>query len=159
MTQMLSKRPAIRPRSWFDNGPLATVRREFEDLMEGLWDHEPALVEAGAIAPRLDVSETDDSVEVQTDLPGIKPDEVNVELQDNCLVISAEHKEEKEQKPGNGRKFHRIERRQGRFTRSVWLPCPVEEAGIEAKLSDGVLTVTLPKSKQAQKRRISVSGK
>lgn len=158
MPQALSKRPVARTRSWLDNGPLATMRRDFEDLLEGFWDQDSALVESGAIAPRFDLSETDTSIEVHTDLPGIKPEEVNVELQENCLVISAEHKEEKETKPEEGRKYHRIERRHGRFARSVWLPCPVDETGIEAKLADGVLTVTLPKTKQAQKRKISVNG-
>lgn len=126
--------------------------------MENFWDREGEWTESLTVAPRLDMSETDTAVEVQTDLPGIKPEEVTVELQDNCLVITAEHREEAEQKPENGRKFHRIERRQGRFSRSVWLPCPVDEAGIEAKLSDGVLTVTMPKSKQAQRRRIAING-
>lgn len=127
-------------------------------MMENFWDREGEWTESLTVAPRLDMSETDTAVEVQTDLPGIKPEEVTVELQDNCLVITAEHREEAEQKPENGRKFHRIERRQGRFSRSVWLPCPVDEAGIEAKLSDGVLTVTMPKSKQAQRRRIAING-
>lgn len=126
--------------------------------MENFWDREGEWTESLTVAPRLDMSETDTAVEVQTDLPGIKPEEVTVELQDNCLVITAEHREEAEQKPENGRKFHRIERRQGRFSRSVWLPCPVDEAGIEAKLSDGVLTVTMPKSKQARRRRIAING-
>lgn len=158
MTQVLSKRPVGRSRSWFDHGPLATMRRDLEELMENFWDREGEWTESLTVAPRLDMSETDTAVEVQTDLPGIKPEEVTVELQDNCLVITAEHREEAEQKPENGRKFHRIERRQGRFSRSVWLPCPVDEAGIEAKLSDGVLTVTMPKSKQAQRRRIAING-
>ncbi len=159
MSKMMTQVPTRRPRSSFDNGPLTTMRRELEDLMEGFWDRDTLGQEADAIVPRFDLSETDKAIEVQTDLPGVKADDVNVELQDNCLVISAEHREEKESKPDDGRRYHRIERRQGRFARSVWLPCPVDESGIDAKLVDGVLTVTLPKSEQAQKRRIAVNGK
>lgn len=159
MSKMMTQVPTRRPRSWFDNGPLTTMRRDLEELMEGFWDRDTRGQEADAIVPRFDLSETEKAIEVQTDLPGVKADDVNVELQDNCLVISAEHREEKESKPDDGRRYHRIERRQGRFARSVWLPCPVDESGIEAKLVDGVLTVTLPKSEQAQKRRITVNGK
>lgn len=159
MAQTMTKTPTRQPRSWFGNGQLADVRREFEEMMEGLWDQDTRGNGADAIVPRFDVSETDKAIEVQTDLPGVKADDVNVELQDNRLVISAEHREEKKGEPEDGRRYHRIERCHGRFSRSVWLPSPVDEAGIEAKLVDGVLTVTLPKSEQAQKRRITVNGK
>lgn len=158
MAQGMTNRAAPQRRSWLEGGPLATMRREMEELMEGLLDGDRALVEMGTISPRLDLSETDDAIEVTTDLPGIRPEEVQVQLNENYLTISAEHQEEKEEKPGNGRKFHRIERRRGRYSRSIWLPSHVDESAIEAKLTNGVLTVKLPKSKEAQAKKITVSG-
>ena len=94
--------------------------------------------------------------QVTTDLPGIKPEEVHVELRENCLVITAEHHEEHEEK--EGKKFHRVERRRGRFARSVWLPSKVDETAVEAKMDQGVLKITLPKTKEAMTRRIEVNG-
>ena len=156
MATSISKPEPRLPRHWYQSGPLVTMRREFEELLESFWDRQKGVSDPGTVAPRLDMSETDTTVEVQTDLPGIKADEVAVELRDNCLIINAEHQEEVDQKPDEGRKYHRIERRQGRFSRSIWLPCPDKESKVKATLSDGVLTVTLPKCKDAQTHRVPV---
>ncbi len=155
MTSTLSKTTDRRARRWYQTGPLATMQREFEELLDSFWNREDG-GEIAAISPRVDLSETDDEVQVTTDLPGIKPEEVHVELRENCLVITAEHHEEHEEK--EGKKFHRVERRRGRFGRSVWLPSPVDEQRVEAKMDHGVLTVTLPKTSEAKTRRIEVSG-
>ena len=156
MSTTLSKPAKRQLRRKEDSGPFAAMQREFEELLERFWNPESSGGELAAISPRVDVSEDDDSVQVTTDLPGIKPEEVEVELHDNCLVIRAEHHEEKEEK--SDKKFHRVERRSGSYARSVWLPSPVDESQVEAKLENGVLKVTLPKTSSAQKRRIQVSG-
>lgn len=156
MSTTLSKPSDRQMRRQQDSGPFATMQRELEELIARFWNPESGGAEAGAISPRVDVVENDDAVEVTTDLPGIKPEEVEVELRDNCLVISAEHREEREEK--TDQKFHRVERRRGSYSRSVWLPSPVDESQVEARLENGVLKVTLPKTNEAQKRRIKVSG-
>ena len=156
MSTTLSKPSDRQMRRRQDHGPFAAMQRELEDLLSRFWHPESGVAETGTISPRVDVSETDDAVEVTTDLPGVKPEEVEVELRDNCLVISAEHREEHEEK--TDQKFHRVERRRGSYSRSVWLPSPVDESQVEAKLENGVLKVTLPKTQEAQKRRIQVSG-
>ena len=68
------------------------------------------------------MAETDTALEAKIDLPGVKPDEIEIQLNGNVLTISGEHKEEKEEK---GKTYHRLERHSGCFSRSIALPCPV----------------------------------
>ncbi|WP_299462796.1 Hsp20/alpha crystallin family protein [uncultured Gimesia sp.] len=104
----------------------------------------------------LDMSETDDEIEVRMDVPGIQPEEIEVEVSGNTLFIKGERKEEKEAK---GKTYHRIERTYGSFSRSVTLPCDVESDHIEAQCENGVLTVTLPKSDFRKPQKITVKSK
>jgi HSP20 family protein len=103
--------------------------------------------------PEANVSETDNALEVAIDLPGLKPEDVKVELHDRNLVISGEKREEKEDQ---GKTFHRIERRTGSFRRVFPLPAMVEEGKVEAKFAEGVLHVTLPKSIEAAAKKIEI---
>jgi HSP20 family protein len=102
------------------------------------------------------LSETPESVQVRMDLPGIKPDDVNIEIAGNTLRITGERKEEKDEK---NKTYHRVERRFGSFSRSVSLPCSVKEAAVNAEHANGVLTVTLPKSEEAKSHKIKVKAK
>ena len=112
--------------------------------------------------PRFDISETDTEVEVKTDVPGFKAEEIDIEVRDEVLTIRGEQSEEKkssdEGTSDDKRTYHRVERRTGSFSRSVWLPCPVNTEGIEAELQDGVLTVALPKSKAAKACKVKVKS-
>ncbi|QDU39994.1 Spore protein SP21 [Maioricimonas rarisocia] len=151
-----------RPQSpglkrWFEGNPISSLRREMDDLLENFLGQGEALPASLSSVPRLDVSETDDAIEVVTDLPGFKPDDVHLEVGENSLTISGERSEETRTEVKE-RKYHRIERRTGSFSRSVWLPCAVKEDSIEAELKDGVLTVTLPKADEAKRHKIQVKG-
>src|SRR5262245_8813637 len=86
--------------------------------------------------PEANVTETDKAIEVAIELPGLKPEDVKVELHDRTLSISGEKKEEKEDK---GKTFHRIERRTGSFRRVFALPMEVDESHVDAKFEHGVL--------------------
>jgi HSP20 family protein len=99
--------------------------------------------------PRLDVSETDTTLEIVADLPGMDKKNINVSLDGDLLTIKGEKKEVKEKKDKH---YHSIERRSGSFYRAVRLPAEVENDKIEAAFKDGVLTLTLPKSKEAAKK-------
>lgn len=103
--------------------------------------------------PALDVEETDDTVIVRAELPGLRRDDFTVEATADRLIIRGEKAEEREH---GGRGFHRVERRYGSFMRSVALPCGVEAERAAAHYRDGVLRVTLPKTEAAKARRIPV---
>jgi HSP20 family protein len=90
---------------------------------------------------------------VEVDLPGVNGDQTDIQLQDRELVISGEIPEP-EQK---GRR-HRHSRRTGRFEFHTYLPGDVNADGVNAQLSDGVLTVTIPKSEKAKPRHIEIKG-
>lgn len=103
--------------------------------------------------PTTDVVETDKAFEVTVDLPGMKPEELAIELKNGQLWINGEKKEEKEEK---GKTYHRMERYYGSFQRVVPLPTAVDEEKIAADYKQGVLRVTLPKSEAVQPRHIEV---
>jgi HSP20 family protein len=108
----------------------------------------------GKFLPETNVAETDKALEVTVELPGMKPEEVKVELREGALWITGEKKEEKEEK---GKAFHRIERRAGTFRRAFAMPTEVEEAKVEAKFEGGVLHITLPKAEKVAPKRIEVT--
>jgi HSP20 family protein len=105
--------------------------------------------------PEANVTESEKAIDIAIELPGMKPDDVKVELHDRALWITGEKKEEKEEQ---GKTFHRVERRSGSFRRVFNLPTEVEEGQIDAKFADGILTVSLPKSERAAARRIEIKG-
>ncbi|MGI9327637.1 MAG: Hsp20/alpha crystallin family protein, partial [Pseudomonadales bacterium] len=79
--------------------------------------------------------------------------EIEIQLNGNVLTVSGERKEEQEEK---GKTYHCVERRIGTFSRSMTLPCPVEEDEVAAAFKDGVLTITLPKTDEAKTRKIKI---
>lgn len=158
MTKSLSKQEQPQMSRWFEGSPLGAFRDEMEQVFDKFFGGVGTRVEGALVAsPRLDVSETDDAVEVDTDLPGFKPDEVHIEVHDRRLTVSGEHSEEQKE-DDKERKYHRIERRSGSFSRSVWLPCAVDEDKVEAQLKDGVLHVRLPKTAETKTKKIKVQG-
>lgn len=151
----LMKREATSPRrvSGWPWGPLG---REFDELF-GRWLPEPVEAwERQVQMPTMDVSETEAEFEVRVDLPGYKPEEVEVRLDHGVLTIAGERKEEKKWEEEEGRKIHRIERRSGSFTRSVRLPEAIKEEQAEARFHDGLLEIRLPKVEESRPRTIPV---
>ncbi|HEY5988574.1 MAG TPA: Hsp20/alpha crystallin family protein [Streptosporangiaceae bacterium] len=103
-------------------------------------------------SPFADMSETDDAYHVHVELPGIRKDQVDVRLTERELVISGEIKETE-----HGWR-RRSSRRTGRFEYRTYLPGPINPDQVKAELSDGVLTVTVPKTGSAKPRRIEITG-
>ena len=128
---------------------------EMEKFIGRLWEDGEDGWFIGHNVPSVDISETDAAVEAKVDLPGVDPKEIDIQLNGNVLTISGERKEEKEDK---GKTYHRVERRSGSFSRSLSLPCPVEEDEVAAEFHEGVLTVTLPKTEDAKTRKIAVKS-
>lgn len=107
--------------------------------------------EEGTLA--LDVSEDEKHVIVRASLPGFEKSDIDVEVHDGVLTIKAEHTEEHEE---TGERFYRRERQFGSMSRRVALPSAVIEDDANATLKDGVLTLRLPKTREASPRKISI---
>ena len=132
--------------------------REFTDLQDRMGE----LVQSafGSLAdavqswrPLADLSETDDHYLLEVELPGVKRDDISIEVQGNELSISGEFREK--EKVGW---FRSRTRRTGRFEYRAVLPQGINEDGINAELAEGVLTVTVPKSAAAKRRRIEITA-
>lgn len=106
-------------------------------------------------SPRMDVREVDDKYILAIDLPGVKLDDVNIELDGDHLVIHGSRQWTSE---SEGERYHRVERTFGEFRRSVRLPRDVQRDGIGAEYTDGVLHVELPKSQPTSARKIEIRG-
>jgi HSP20 family protein len=105
--------------------------------------------------PPVDLVEAEDHFVLKADLPGLREDDVAIEIQDGTLTISGERKAEHEQRE---RGWYRIERSFGSFSRSLTLPDGVDPEGIKAEFHDGVLEVRIPKPAERKPRRISISS-
>lgn len=106
-------------------------------------------------APSADVVEREDEIEVVLEIPGMRPEDIDIDLENNVLTVSGEKSEEREEGQEGGT-YHLSERRYGRFNRSFVLPRDVEPDGIRARCEDGLLTIRVPKSERARRRRIEV---
>jgi HSP20 family protein len=135
--------------------------REFEDiydrmgqLMNFAFGLTPATLTDMPWVPTADLSETDDAYVAQVDLPAVNKDQVEVQIQDRELIVSGEITESED----SGGRRHRSSRRTGRFEFRTYLPGEVKADAVTARLSDGVLTVTVPKSEAAKPRKIEITG-
>ena len=103
--------------------------------------------------PTVDISETEAEYLIKAELPEVKKEDVKITVEDGVLLIQGERRRDTEEK---SKKFHRIERSYGRFVRSFTLPDSVDEAGVKAVYTDGVLNLRLPKSEKAKPKQIEV---
>lgn len=142
-------------RSLIHRDPFLMVRDEMDQLFSRLSAEMDGGTLAGQVVPALDLSETDKTIEVRADLPGLKPEEIDIKVSRNSITISGERKEATEEK---GRSWHRVERKHGTFVRTVPLPCEVEQEKIDASYKEGVLTVTIPKSPGSLTRKVKVKS-
>ncbi len=156
MSQLVpERRPRAAAGRWEPLAELEQVtermRRMLEQTFGGFeW---PSPSEAGGWSPLVDIEEADDAYVVEAELPGVKREDVNIELVGNELTITGEVKQ-RERKGA----LRRQTRRTGRFEYRVGLPDQVDPDKIEANLTDGVLTVRVPKSERAQRRKIEVKS-
>ena len=142
-------RAITRRRPFADFAELHTrLDRLFEDLVaEG---------ERREWTPAVDVVREEAKIVVRADMPGIKPEEIKISVDDDILTISGEHEETKEEKD---EQFVRRERRYGSFMRSIALPAGVDPEKIEATSKDGVLEVTVPTPVEAKKKTVEITPK
>lgn len=113
-----------------------------------------AKIPAGVWLPPVDILESKDAYLIRAELPGMKKEDFNLEVNDATLTLSGERKYEE---PANGVEYHRVERVAGKFSRSFYLPQSVKQDGIKATYRDGILEVHVPKAEEAKPRQITVS--
>jgi HSP20 family protein len=106
-----------------------------------------------AWAPAVDISERKDAYLVTVELPGLKPEDLDITMEDGLLTIQGERQFGQE---SSEQQFHRVERRYGAFRRSITLPAHVTAEGIQASFEDGVLQILVPKAEEAKAKRIQV---
>lgn len=111
---------------------------------------------AGAFAPQMDVTEDDKEICVTVELPGMDEKDIDISISSDVLTIRGEKKSEKEDK---GKNYYRMERSYGAFHRAIPLPAEVDQDKIEASFKKGVLTVTLPKTAEAQREAKKITVK
>ncbi|WP_237851791.1 Hsp20/alpha crystallin family protein [Rhodohalobacter sulfatireducens] len=109
----------------------------------------------GTFVPDMNVYETAKQFEVTVELPGMDKNDFDISLNDNVLTISGERRI-KDQGKENGRKYHRVESRFGKFSRSLPLPNVADTDKIEAAYENGVLAITIPKLKEKTGRKIKI---
>jgi HSP20 family protein len=133
-----------------------TMRKELERLFdENLLRRDFSYLEKEAASPPLDIWEEGNNLMVKASIPGLKPEEIKVEVRGDLLRIYGESKKEEEKKERN---YHLREHRYTRFERSVALPSEVETDKAEAVFENGVLTLTLPKSEAAKTKAIPIKA-
>lgn len=103
--------------------------------------------------PSVDIFEDAESIQISAELPGMKPEDVKVHVENGVLSLSGERKLEREDKREG---YHRVERSYGMFTRSFSLPDSVDADSVHAEMKDGVLRLRLAKRQKPQPKRIEV---
>ncbi len=158
MSQLLpERRRAGAPERWEPFQELEQVtermRRMLDETFGGFGRWPSLLQETAGWSPLVDVEEQDDAYVLEAELPGVKRDDVDIELVGNELAITGELKE----KERSG-VLRRRTRRMGRFDYRVTLPEQVDAEQIDASLSEGVLTVRVPKSQRAHRKKVAIRG-
>ena len=132
-------------------GPVFGLRREIDRLFEDTFGGESG---RGSLSPPVDIREDGREIAIEVELPGIKPEDVDVTAENGVLTIRGEKRSTSTENT-EGR-YHIVERSYGTFTRSFQLPTGVDEKGIAAEFNDGLLVVRVPKAALAQPRRIEI---
>jgi HSP20 family protein len=136
---------------WDPFAELAALRTRFD--LDRMFD-EFTNGDQGTWTPAIDVVRDNGNLVVRAEIPGIKPEEVKIEVHDDILTVSGEHQERKEQKDGD---YVRRERRYGAFSRSMALPAGVEAKKIKASTRDGIVEVTIPLPKDAKRETVTIT--
>ncbi len=129
-----------------------SLNRMFEEMSSFNTDTEIT----GSWAPAVDVSESENAIEIKADLPGMTEKDIDVTVENNTLTIKGERKFENEEKRES---YHRIERQYGSFYRSFQLPNTVDVTRINANFKNGILELVLPKREETKPKKISINVK
>ncbi len=137
-----------------NESPMMAIQNEMNRLFDNFFN-DPFELSPIAVrklqtefTPRVNVSETDAAMQVTAELPGMDEKDIQISLEQDCLVLSGEKKSETEEQ---GKNFHRYERSYGSFQRVIPLVSEIQEDKVNATFKNGVLSITLPKAASAAK--------
>lgn len=136
--------------------PFETRDDSLDDLFRGFFMRPVRMEQAQVPQMKLDVSETETAYNVRAEIPGVKKENIDISIDGNHVSISAEVKEEKTEKEKNGERVLRKECLTGRSYRSFTLAQEVDDQSAEAKYTDGILTLTLPKKKAVTAKKLEI---
>ena len=131
-----------------------SLQEQFNRLFNEAWERNPQDANLTTWAPAVDIYETEHELVVKADLPEIKPEELDIRVENNILTIRGERKFEKKVNEDN---YLRVERTYGSFSRSFSLANTVNTEAIKADYSNGVLTLNIPKREEAKPQQIKVN--
>lgn len=132
--------------------PFSSLYSDFDRMVQEIGRNFPAF-RSTDVMPRVDVIETDKSIEVTAELPGLEEKDVDIDFTDDVLTIKGEKKSEKEETEKNR---YISERSYGAFLRSIQLPSGIDPAKIEASIDKGILTVKVPKPAPTVTKKIEI---
>ncbi len=138
--------------TWEPFSQFNKLHSRLNELFEGSFNQAQPGVN-GRWTPPMDILESKEAYLIHAELPGMKKDDINVELNDGTLTLSGERKLEQ---PADGVEYRSMERVNGKFVRSVILPKTVKHDAIRATYTDGILEIQVPKAEEAKPRQITV---
>ncbi|HLZ72600.1 MAG TPA: Hsp20/alpha crystallin family protein [Dehalococcoidia bacterium] len=146
---------------WDPYGDMQSLRMAMDRLFEDAWVR-PGWVggreHSSGMPMPIDITEHDENLIVKASMPGVKPEDINITVQGNQLVIQGEMHSEEEHGQGQKGTVHHQEHRYGRYVRSMTLPSRVDAEKAEASFENGMLKLTLPKEEASRTRQIPVKG-
>lgn len=144
--------PDVSSWRWMDRW--SSLRDDLNNIFEGTaWPAIPQSQLFTGWTPALDLYQSNDDITAVIELPGMRKEDIEIQLHDGTLTISGERKEESR----DGDKASRTERFVGNFRRSISLPTRVDANKVNASYKDGILTVTLPKAEEVKPKQIQVN--
>lgn len=144
-------------RRWRPFSNLLRLQREMDSLFDEFFERTPVRRELTEFDwyPSVDISESEDEVKVEVDLPGMKKEDIDVNIDGNLLTIKGERKREEETEEEG---YYRSERSYGTFQRTFTLPSKIDTEEVKANFKDGVLRLSLPKLEESEGKKIEIEG-
>ena len=141
---------------WRSN-QIKRIKKDMDRIFDSVWGEFGLSVIPRSVRefPHLDLTETNDKLIIRADIPGMNPDDLEISVSDDSIILKGEIRQEKVNKTENS---HRTERMYGSFSRNIKLPCRVLVDDVKAEYSQGILEVSMPKC-PGKRRKLNISYK